>query len=259
MKSYYEKIRDDAELLEIGRDTEGTYPAHFHRDLEIMLTKRGSYEILINGRSQKAEGSAVFVMDSFDVHRYVTRVPDESGRLENKIIIIPYTYARGFNEIKRGRAVSEPVIKNEALVDRLYILAEDYIATAESEAVKRSAAELFLAMLSEHICFSEGKPRGEIELVRQILSYIHDNFKGEISRADIARALGYTETHISRVFHSYLLVGIPEYVGKLRLDYVEAARKGGDKRSLTALIFEAGFNSQQTYYRCKKSFGENGK
>ena len=49
-------------------------------------------------------------------------------------------------------------------------------------------------------------------------------------------------------------MGIPEYVAKLRLDHVENARQNGDNRSLSALIFEAGFNSQQTYYRCKKKY-----
>ena len=252
MKSYYEKIRDDAGKLDIGRDSAGTYPAHFHRDLEILLAKRGSYEILINGIPQRAEGDAVFVMDSFDVHKYVKRVPDAEGRLENKTVIIPYAYARNFNEIKRGRAVRNSVIEDSALVDKLYELTESYIATAKSEAVKASAAELFLSILSEHLVFSEGSARGEIELVREILSYIHENFRGNVSRVSIARTLGYTEAHISRVFHSYLKTGIPEYVNRLRLDYVESARKGGDRRSIVELIYDAGFNSQQTYYRCLK-------
>lgn len=256
MKSYYEKERDDAGKLDIGRNSEGTYPAHFHRDLEIVLAKRGSYEILINGIPQKAEGDAVFVIDSFDVHKYVKRVPDEEGRLENKTLIIPYSYARGFNEIKRGRAIKLPVVTNAELVDKLSELTENYIVLAKGEAVRKNAVELFLAILAECITFSEETPRGEVELVRKILSYIHQNYRGDVSRRSIARTLGYTEAHVSRVFHSYLLVGIPEYVGRLRLEYVESARSRGDNRSLTALIHEAGFSSQQTYYRCLKKANE---
>ena len=68
MRSYYEKVRDDSGEIMIQYNAKGTFPAHFHRNLEIVLVKRGSYEILINGRMCKTEGDAVLVIDSFDLH-----------------------------------------------------------------------------------------------------------------------------------------------------------------------------------------------
>ena len=111
-----------------------------------------------------------------------------------------------------------------------------------------------LSVLAERIEWTEEGMKGEVELVREILSYLHENYRCNIRRSDIAHTLGYTEAHISRVFHSYLSMGIPEYVSKLRLEHLENARRNGDNRSLSVRISEAGFQSQQTYYRCKKKF-----
>ena len=254
MRNYYEKMRDDSGEIMIQYNAQGPFPAHFHRNLEIVLIKCGSHEILINGRRVKTEGGAVIVIDSFDLHEYTKRIPDAEGMLESRVVVIPYSYVRGFHEYRRGRSIAIPVINDPALTEQLMALTESYIVSAESEAVRKSAAELMLSVLAERVGWTEESVKGEIELVREILSYIHENYRTDIRRSDIARKLGYTEAHISRVFHSYLSMGIPEYVGKLRLDHVETARQNGDERSLSALIYEAGFQSQQTYYRCKKKY-----
>lgn len=256
MKSYYEKIRDDSGELLLQYNTAGLFPAHFHRNLELVLAKRGSYEIMINGRMCKTEGDAVIVIDSFDLHEYIKREPDRAGALENWVLVIPYGYVRDFHEIGRGRSIADPVIHNAMLTERLMKLSEDYLAPQNSEQIRKSAAELMFAILVEHIEWTEAHVKGEVELVREILSYIHRNYQTDIRRCDIARTLGYTPAHISRVFHSYLSVGIPEYIGRLRLDHVENARQNGDMRSLSVLISEAGFQSQQTYYRYKKKYSD---
>lgn len=254
MRSYYEKMRDDSGEIMVQCDAQGPFPAHFHRNLEIVLIRSGSHEILINGRMCKTEGDAVIVIDSFDLHEYTKREPNDNGCLESRVVVIPYSYVHGFHQLRRGYTIADPMIRDAALTNQLFDLTECYIAPKGNEAIRKNAAELMLSILAERIKWTNVPTKGEVELVREILSYIHENYRSNISRSDIARTLGYAEAHISRVFHSFLSMGIPEYVAKLRLDYVEAARQNGDKRSLSALIYEAGFKSQQTYYRCKKKY-----
>ena len=254
MRSYYEKMRDDSGAIMVQYNAKGPFPAHFHRNLEIVLIKRGSHEILINGCLYKTEGSAVIVIDSFDLHEYIKRMPDETGALESRTIVVPYSYVPGFHKLRTGRTIAEPVIRDAVLAERLFAFIGDYVAPPGSESVRKSAAELLMQILADRLIWAEECAKGEVELVRQILSYLHENYRTGIRRTDIARTLGYADAHISRVFHSYLSMGIPEYVAKLRLDHVENARQNGDRRSLSALISEAGFQSQQTYYRCRKKY-----
>ncbi len=256
MKSYYEKERDISGVLIVNKDTRGSYPAHFHQNLELVLAAKGSYELAINGRTEKTEGGAVIVVDSFDVHHQIMIKEDTWGELQNRILIIPYAYLREFNVRREGHSIAEHVVKDADLVMRLIHICDDFLTSEQSEAVKKSAVKLLLNLLYESLSFREKRDNAEAELVRRMLLYIDKNYREDVSRGAIARALGYTEAHISRVFHSYLNMGIPEYVARLRLGHVEIARKSGDQRAIAELIFEAGFNSQQTYYRCLKKTKE---
>ena len=74
-----------------------------------------------------------------------------------------------------------------------------------------------------------------------------------ITVKEIAKNLGYTESHISRIFHQYIGYTIPHYTNILRLSYIEKNLKKKEG-SLTQLIMESGFKSLQSYYRNKKLF-----
>ena len=98
----------------------------------------------------------------------------------------------------------------------------------------------------------EERERGEAQLVRSMLTYIQDNFKREITRADIARTLGYSPEHVSRIFHKYLGRSLKDYINSLRIEYIDYERSLEGAPTLTELIYKAGFGSEQTYYRAKK-------
>ena len=71
------------------------------------------------------------------------------------------------------------------------------------------------------------------------------------SLKNIARKFGYAQAHVSRVFHRYTNTGLPRYVNRLRLNYIETRRRNDPSASLTDLIFDAGFKSIPTYYRAR--------
>ena len=250
MKSFYEKRRDDEACLAIQRNAENTFPAHIHNNLEIWLIKNGSYEIGVNDKRYRVENGGVIVIDSFDIHSYEA-LPFR-GERDTCVVIIPYCYLDRFHAAKRGMRIAEPLITDVDFCDTLLRFVDDYLAKADAEAVKKAGIELLIAMLAERLSFVEGRTGDERVLMREILVYIQNHFRESASRADIAHALGYTEAHISRVFHRYLHMGISDYVNGLRLDYIERLRAEGDRRSTTELVFEAGFGSQQTYYRAKQ-------
>ena len=60
------------------------------------------------------------------------------------------------------------------------------------------------------------------------------------------------------IFHTYLGKGLSEYVNELRLSYIDSLIEDGDARSITELIYDAGFGSQQTYYRERKKAEKKG-
>lgn len=250
MESFYEKEREENTRLLSFRNSDHTFPPHFHLNLEVFLVLHGEYALTISGEEYILTDGAVAVVDSYEVHSY--RRIREVENADTGVVILPEPYLERFNEKRNGKRFAERVRTDEALCKRLLAFVDEYFCKGRQEGVLSAAAELFLALLAEGAEFTERKERGEEALVRKILSYIQEHYRGEVTREILARELGYTEAHISRVFHRYIGKGISEYVNGLRLKYIQRRRKAGDTRTELALLYEAGFNSQQTYYRVKK-------
>ena len=248
MKSFYEKSREDDTLLQIHISENHSFPLHFHANLEVLIVLRGEYALSVNGKDFKAGENTVSVMDSYDVHGYQRTKAHEAE--DARLIILPYRFLHTFNAVRKGMKVRAPIVKDGALCRTLVTVADAYLR-AKSERVQTAGAELFLAFLADALTFAPDDTRSEGALVRAILSYIAEHYREECTRARVARALGYTQAHISRVFHKYLQRGIPEYVNGLRLDFVEDCKRLGDGRTTEEIVYDAGFNSMQTYYRQK--------
>ena len=246
MNSFYEKFREEQTSLAVLKNGKHTFPAHFHQNLEIFLLREGKYTLYINDKRQEAEGGSVVVIDSYDVHSYGAPQTDERN---DCVILIPFKFLRSFQAKRKNMQLVEHVLRNKELCDSLFEIAERYFVPTISESVLEAAVDLFLSVLYEHLEFCERKEKDESVLVRNILTFIHENYQKDVSRKAIAKALGYTEAHISRVFHRYLQTSVSNYVNKLRLEYIDRQRRAGDDRTTLDLLYEAGFKSQQTYYR----------
>ena len=244
MKGFYESDRERAKLF-VTKAGEYFNP-HYHINVEIYLIKSGSYLMTVNEQSFVASSGSIVVADSYAVHGY-TRL-DKTDTDGCKIIIIPYEYLTKFNLIKQNRVIKTPHVKDQALLNKLLDFVDKHLLTSTSSEVSLSAVDYLLSLILESVEFEENKKTGSVNLIKMILSYIHQNFKSDITRASISKEFGYSEEHISRVFSKFLKTSISKYVNELRLDYVEK-NKLITPKSLTELIFEAGFNSQRTYYR----------
>lgn len=234
--------------MEVSRNGRHIFPSHFHRNLEIFIMRRGAYDISLGEERFSLTDGTVAVIDSYEIHGYDAQ---KEGEVDDCVLVIPYEYLTGFTARRRRMAIDQPVIRDEALCDALLKVVDEYLLGQTSEEIRKSAVDLLLSILSQRIVWKEGKSREEGALVREILAFIQENYTGDASRGAIARALGYTEAHISRVFHRYLQKGISQYVNELRLAHIERNLARGDRRTVIELIYEAGFKSQQTYYRVK--------
>ena len=247
MKSFFEKNRDDNQIISIQRQGKRIYPSHFHSNLEIFIVKDGKYTVTCNNKSYEITSGDVFVFESFDVHSYDVKITENSCDV---VFIVPYKYLANFNEFKQGKSIQNPLIKNYESVDSLLKILDE-IENSTSEYKTHALVDLFLSALFEKLTFTDRKNKNDSYLIRQILDYIENNFKGDCTRDSIAQRLGYSATYISKVFNSYIKTNVYTYVNSLRLNYVE--NNLGKGKTVLELIYESGFKSQQTYYRFLKN------
>lgn len=249
MKSFYESNRETSELLITS--PEAFFNLHYHANVEIYLITNGEYLMQLNDQTFKISDGSIVVADSYDVHGYTSISPQTVDDC-SKILVIPYEYLSYFNKIKGDRKIKNPHLSDKKLCEKLTKFVAEHLETATRLEIKKHAVDYFFSLFLHLIEFEEKTGIDSVKLIKKILTYIHQNFKENISRNSIAKSLGYSEEHISRVFHKFLKTGISNYVNNLRLDYVENNKGVGDK-TLLELILEAGFNSQRTYYRVKST------
>ena len=249
MKAFYEEYRDEQWNISVHRKTYHCFPSHFHLNMELLIVRRGEYTVTDNDVSVKISDGEIMVFDSYNVHSY-----DEQLRGEDScVVIFPYRLLSEFNARRGNDRIVQPKIKDSALVERLLNIVDTYLVGEQSEYVKETAVELMLSLLFEKLQFCKETERDEVALVRKILAYIQKHYREDATLKTLSKELGYTREHISKVFHRYVKKGLSQYVNGLRLEYIERLRAQGDTRSIVELLYEAGFKSQQTYYRFKKS------
>lgn len=243
---FYEKDREDDNRVHTSRSRPHGYPSHFHANLELFILKSGNYTLTINGIKYDIGAGDIAVCDCYDIHDYKCI---EQG--DDCVIVIPFRLLDKYNHKRKNMGLSSNVIHDEHLASKLVEIIDSYIIKEDNDDIIESATMLLLSILEESLEYSSSGRYGDFELIHKILSYIQENYTKDISRSSISEALGYTEAHVSRVFHRYMGIGIPRYINGLRFDHVKYLRRSGDKRSDIELIYESGFKSEQTYYRYK--------
>ena len=249
MKSFYQQHQDRKLNLDYRKGSRFTFPAHFHKNFEIFILRNGSYKVTHNGTNFLLSAGDVIFFDSYDIHMYDKPFDQNTDGL---VLIVPTNMAEKFCKEKAGKKILHPVFSDIKLCEKIISLSEEFlIPTHINATVKQCACELVLSLIREKLVFSSEKVNDETTLIQNILGYINDNFKNDVTLKNLAKQFGYSQEHVSRVFHRYLNCGIPNYVNNLRLDYVEQILNSSSNAKITNLLFEAGFKSIQSYYRSK--------
>lgn len=249
MDAFYEKDREENENLHCLRGGNHLYPPHFHSNIEIFVCFDGSQSVVYNGTPYELRAGDVFFCDSYAPHTYKTTPQKKQGDL---LVVIPARCTFRFNERNEGMKPRVPVVHDPLLCERLSQLSALYFEQEQSAVVRDAACELFLALVETRLEFVANKEHNETQLIRNVLTYLAAHFKEDVSLRRIAKTFGYADAHVSRVFHRYTNTGIPRYVNRLRLNYVEQRKKAQPTANLSQLVFDAGFKSLPTYYRVKE-------
>lgn len=248
MQGFYEEYRDDNENFSVSRNGHYSYPPHFHRSLEILIVNKGAHSVVHNGVPYAVQNGDLFFCSSYDLHSYGVSA---CGEQDDCVLIVPARYTSSFNERNNGYRPSTPLLHDPALCRELLQIADRWMGSEKNAGVRGAATELALALIESRLQMVPDKEKDETQLIRMLLSYLSEHFREEISLPLLARKFGYTEAHLSRVFHRYTNTGLPRYLNRLRLNYVENRKKNDPDADLTQVIFDAGFRSIPTYYRAK--------
>ncbi len=250
MNGYYEHERDNLNDLTVMGNKSFIYPAHFHQKLELFILKSGEMEVVCNGKKHLLDSGSIAFFNSYDVHAYNY----QSQNLDGFCLIIPQDYASKFVERNKNKTAKNPIIKNSDLTLEVYGLIEKYLINQQANPLSSSCVEFILSLIENSLALEKtNADKFNDLLIKKLLIYINENFKGDVTLKTISKNLGYTEGYVSKLFNKFIKKSLNDYVNELRFSEVEKLIKNTDTK-LTQAIFDAGFKSVQTYYRSKRKY-----
>lgn len=211
--------------------------------MEILYVFNGCNKVTINDESIILTDDQLAIADSFDVHSYKA-LTDTSMRM-----IIPYSYLAPYIEAKNGKALSSNFILNSGIATQfktIILMIYDALQNQQSMVVG-GLTNALLGLILAHIPLVEANKTKKL-FVNEILDYINENFKSDLTLESVAKHFSYSKYYLSRLFNKFIGFHFEEYINGIRAENVIALIQY-KKYSVTDAILDSGFSSIPTFYR----------
>ncbi len=233
---------------------------HFHKNLELLLVIKGSCRYAVGDEAYDLQaGDAIFVLP-FQVHHFevgegaAVRCVTFSGSL-----II--TLAKQFEKKKLNCPTFHP-----ATTTTQYFLSgmQELFGTRSGHNVQVPNAKrmklkgLLYGMGGELIEQTHPVDVGGADMVvMDVVDYIADNFKSNISLRNVAEAKGYNYQYLSRIFNRTFGINFKAMLNHYRANYALGLLRDSD-HSITEIAFESGFGSIRSFdHVCREIYGKS--
>ena len=254
--SVYEKWSDISEYIYLKQKGQPSLPGriheiycqtNFHKSFEFLFITAGAQDICVNGERDVAYQDEIVFVGSFMPHSF-----GDCKEVEGYILVLNVWYLQFIKNLYQEKAF--PTVLRNHRANRSII---DFVAAWHqnqegSKYRKFNQANLFLEMLCDVYPPQEIKRKKSNEIVVDILSYIDENYREDISLRSIADALGYAKEYCSKLFNQVVDENFRKYLNRVRVTkfnekwFTPQERKG---RTILQLAYDCGFDSQSTFYR----------
>ena len=226
----------------IYRGEAGATFFHFHSHLELYLVEEGEVDVWVNEHYKRMRSGELAVSLSYDAHRY-----DAVGEAKCTVLIVPM---ENYKEFFRGKNIRNPFVTNPVMFEGISKCCER-IAEQQNSLITDGCVSVALGFLFQNMDMIEPRSLSEINNITQVLLYLDEHFKDDITLLSTASELGFNASYLSRNFKETLGIGFNQYVAMRRLrEAVLLLEKG---KSVDCCVCESGFHSVRTFYRAFKS------
>ena len=250
MRADFNLKREMKNELAFGRITGQNFYVHFHSHIEIYTVRRGELEVLVNGRQRVLREGEIAVAFSYDSHGY--RAISES---ETNYLIIPRSYISDILHIIDCRRDDSPFISDPKVFKTVSEMMDRLIDEKNNEISKRGYVYSVLGAILDNV-HSTDSDGAQVEVFSpEILKYISENFREELTLNMLAKKFGYNPSYLSHNFRENFGLSFIKYLTMLRLREAVLLMSNG-KNGITECAIESGFGSMRSFYRAfREEFG----
>ncbi len=238
------------------------FELHIHDGYELLCLVKGDASYIVEGHKYKLSSGSLMLMRSSETHKLVVEKSTEYERYVlnfSPSLVSKMGLSRELLSPFRDRKIGE---KNLYLssefrhAEPLFYFKRAFIDATELP-ITDAIFTLFSSLLCEIKCAFDKKEEREsasYSVGDEIIAYINENLKNDISIEKIAGALHISQAQVSRVFKKSLGTSVYEYVLTKRL--IMFNKRVATAKNVQELARECGFHDYSSFYRLyKKRFG----
>ena len=234
---------------------------HFHKNFEVLLVIGGSCTYTVGSDTFDLQtGDAILVLP-FQVHRF-TVAADSAVRCVTFSELLILTFAKQLQKKK----LLYPVFRPSPATARFFLDSMTELFGTRSCNIRVPNAKrmrlkgLLYTIGGEIVEQTTPVDVGSADMVvMDVVNYIEDNFKADISLRDVAEAKGYNYQYLSRIFNHTFGINFKTMLNQYRTSYALELLRDSDL-SLTEIAFESGFQSVRSFnYVFRESLGSSPK
>ena len=245
--------------LSTGVYTDETVLPHFHKNYELLIALSGSCKVTVGKISYELNsGEAVFICP-FQIHSFNAGKHSSVRRVtyhEHLILTIAQTLNGRIPQYPAFR-IDEKIFKDfTEFIDRTFgteKISVNRIASFQ----QRMRAKGFLYLVGADMLDSSELifPPTLDSIAVEIVKYVAENFRKNISLDEIAKEKGYATQYLSRLLNRSIKMNFKKILNLYRIQCAYQLLQDTD-RSVAQICFESGFQSIRSFnHVCREVYG----
>ena len=241
----------------------GCSELHFHKNYEVIVVIRGECFCEVGGQEYTLTGGdAVFILP-FQTHKFTVK-NGGAVRCTTFHEHINLTLSRTID----GNIPTPPVFRPSKNALDFHLTQMDKLFGSDSGMLKRITPPAKRIQVKGTLYILEGEfleqttlvhTQGEEAITMTVVKHVSENFRSDISLADVAKATGYNYQYLSRTFNQILGINFKSLLNQFRMEYAFCMLQDTEL-PISEIAFDSGFQSIRTFnHVCKEIFGKSPK
>ena len=216
------------------------YPyLHFHRNYEFLSLYGGQMEVSVdNAKITLGPGEFILIHPN-QIHAFYSL-----GHAHAKVCIFSPNIVHEFYQNTLNLQPEKIITK---LSDSVAAFIKENLSNSSNYYSKKACLYSVCAEIYRQTPYIQQGQSRNTTLIHQIISYISQNFKNNITLKTLAENLGYNYQYFSNYLHKYAL-DFTSLLNQYRLDYAKHLLRSSTF-SITDVAFECGYNNIRTFNR----------
>lgn len=219
-----------------------TFSPHFHDKAELIYVTDGAIDITLDQHTETITKNKFCLVLPWQIHGFIT--PKHSRCI---ILVFPNYLIESFIEGMRSKRSDTQVFEAEPPILELFKqhlysgpLPDEYIISG----ILLSLCHCFVT----HCTLSPLPSGRKSTLSPDIMRYITNHAKEDLTLRQVASTLGYSYHHLSHIFSDYLGMSFPQFLNSTRIN-ASLTQLRDTNNSITAIAYDHGYCSVRSYNR----------